>query len=116
MFRVRAVGFIVAGAKLKSPITARYADAPAWPTDAYRAAAARKAIAMTTVSEVGIRFQLYLFPLDNPKVHDRIRDRHSERHETLRRAYGGARSNPARSERKRLWLARPQRRWQDDDY
>ena len=50
-----------------------------------------------------------------PKLHDRIRHRHSERHEALRRAYGGARSVAARSTRQRVRTARPQRRRQDDD-
>ena len=56
MLSASAVGFITPGAKLNNPITARYADAPAWPTDAYSAAAARNRIAMINVSETDIRF------------------------------------------------------------
>jgi hypothetical protein len=60
MLRARAVGFITPGAKLNKPITARYADAPACPTDAYSIAAAKNRIAKTRVSETGISFTVYL--------------------------------------------------------
>ena len=60
MLRARAVGFITLGAKLNRPITAKYADAPACPTDAYSIAAARNKIAKTRVSETDIAFRLYL--------------------------------------------------------
>jgi hypothetical protein len=39
IFNVSAVGLITGGATPNKPIAARYPDAPAWPTEAYRKAA-----------------------------------------------------------------------------
>jgi hypothetical protein len=41
MLRVRAVGFITDTATPNSAITAIYPEAPAWPTDEYKMAAAK---------------------------------------------------------------------------
>src|ERR1700737_699073 len=73
MLSASSVCVITPGAKLNNPITARYADAPACPTDAYSAAATRNKIAMINVSETDISF---------PRISFYPRDPHSRKYMT----------------------------------
>jgi hypothetical protein len=48
-FNTSAAGLITACGNLKNPITARYPEAPAWPTDEYSNAATKIRAAMVSV-------------------------------------------------------------------